>query len=197
MRRPARMLVLLSVLAATAAAIPSQAGPVTGLEAVTSSIFQSNQSSFSGVGLRFNVHPPQLLEGITIVPGLEYWRNHSNVSTFGIETTRKDATLLGYMRYDFRREGWQPYLGAGLGMHFISAEVDAPSLGLNNKTDSLIKGGLMVLGGVTFGLAGNLGNMLEAEYHHIPDQSQLKFNWGLTWSFNPPAAQPEPTTKAK
>lgn len=186
MRVTARMLVVLLV-AAIALPATLRAGPLASIEGVTSTVFQRDQSSFSGIGLRLKIQPPQLTEGLTVVPMLEYWRAKSTVRSFGIESTRKDATLGTYMRYEFKREGWQPYGGVGLGLHFISDEVDAPTLGLNNESDSLIKGGLMLVGGVSFGLAGNLGNLLEAEYHHLPDQGQFKINWGLSWAFSPPA----------
>lgn len=187
MRVTARMLMVFLLLAAIPFPAALVAGPLVGIEGVTSTVFQRDQSSFSGIGLKLKVQPPQLVEGLTVVPMIEYWRAKSTVRTFGIESTRKDATLGTFMRYDFKHEGWQPYAGIGLGLHFISDEVDAPTLGLNNESNSLIKGGLLMVGGAAFGLAGNLGNLLEAEYHHLPGQGQFKMNWGLTWKFSPPA----------
>jgi hypothetical protein len=181
------MLVALLPLATIALPAHIQAGPLAGIEGMTSTVFQRDQSSFSGIGLKIKIQPPQLVEGFTVVPMLEYWRAKSTVRAFGIESTRKDATLGTFMRYDFQHEGWQPYVGLGLGLHFISDEVDAPSLGLNNESDSLIKGGLLFVGGAAFGLSGNLGNLLEAEYHHLPGQGQFKVNWGLTWRFAAPS----------
>jgi hypothetical protein len=32
---------------------------------------------------------------------------------------------------------------------------------------------------VSFAIAGRFNNMIELKYHHIPDHSQLKINWGL------------------
>ncbi len=178
MRTTARMLVLLGL--ATAGPHSLQAGPLEAVEGVSSTVIERDQSSFSGLGLRLQIQPPWLADGFSLVPALEYWRNHSKVEAFGIASTRKDATLAGFLRYDFRRQGWQPYVGAGLGMHFISSEVVAPALGLNDASDSLIKGGVLILGGVRFGLAGKLGNLIELEYHHLPDHGQLKINWGLS-----------------
>jgi hypothetical protein len=172
---------------APAATAPAEtATPTAGtkaIEGVTSTIFQQHQSSFSGIGLRMRVPMPQLIDGFSIVPTLEYWRNKSTLSDFNLETTRKDATLAGLLRYDLKRQGFQPYFGAGLGIHFISSEVDAPSLGLNNESESVIKGGALLLAGVKFGLAGKLGNLAELEYHAAGEHSQLKFNWGLSYDF--------------
>lgn len=182
MRTIARMLCLLAALVSLAAVAHAD-GMLTSVEAMSSTVMQRHQSSFSGLGLRGRIKLPQLIEGFSLMPGIEYWRNQSTIQTFGIQSTRKDASLGAMLRYDFKRQGWQPYVGAGLGMHFLSSEVNAPSLGLDHASDSVIKGGLSALGGVSFGLAGKLGNLLELEYHQLSDQSQLKFNWGLSVTF--------------
>jgi hypothetical protein len=176
---------MLLLLALVAAPSPSRAegAVLTGVEAMSATVVQRHQSSFSGMGLRVKIHPPRLMEGFSIVPSLEYWRNLSTIQTFGIESTRKDATLATLLRYDFTHSGWQPYVGAGIAMHFLSNQVNAPALGLEDASDSLIKGGVVALAGVNFGLAGRLGNLIELEYHHVPDHSQLKVNWGLSVSF--------------
>ena len=181
MRMIARTLTLLALLAFSARA--SHAAVFSAVEVLSSTVMQKHQSSFSGLGLRARIQPPQLMEGFSLMPTLEYWRNQNTIQTFGIRSTRKDAALAGLLRYDFKRSGFQPYLGVGLGMHFLSNEVDAPSLGLNDASDSLIKGGVAVLGGASFGLAGRLGNLIELEYHRLSEESQLKINWGLSVGF--------------
>ena len=98
-----------------------------------------------------------------------------------ITSTRKDATLGADARYSFQREGWRPYVGAGFGLHFLSTEVDAPALGLKHADDSVIKGGLSGLAGVTFPLTKHLDNFMELKYHHLPGFSQLKLNMGVAW----------------
>ena len=152
--------------------------PVSGVDVMMSTVMQQNQSSFSGLGLRMRIQPPQLIPQVSLMPTIEYWRNRTTLDPFGIKTTRKDATLGMDAKYDFKLEGWNPYIGAGYSVHFLSAEVDAPAYGLNDANHSLTKGGLSLLGGVSFGLAGKLTNVIEVKYHHIPDQSQLKLNWG-------------------
>jgi hypothetical protein len=182
MRTIARMLSLLAALTLSPG-LAHAAGMLTSMEAMSSTVMQRHQSSFSGIGLRGRIRVPQLIAGFSVMPSIEYWRNQSTIQAFGIQSTRKDASLVGLMRYDFRKEGWQPYAGLGLGVHFLSNEVNAPSLGLDHASDSLIKGGIAALGGVSFGLAGRLGNLIELEYHQLSDESQLKFNWGLSISF--------------
>ncbi|HET9327571.1 MAG TPA: hypothetical protein VFQ05_12425 [Candidatus Eisenbacteria bacterium] len=158
-------------------------GSLRSVEGITSTIFQERQSSFSGIGVRVRVRLPQLIEGFSVAPMIEYWRNRSTLKDFGVEATRKDATLGALFRYDLKREGWQPYFGTGMGLHFLSSELDAPSLGFNDASESLMKGGVILLGGIKFGLAGKLGNLIELEYHGLGEHSQTKFNWGLSYDF--------------
>ena len=82
-------------------------------------------------------------------------------------------------RYTFHYRNMEPYAGAGFGLHFLSNKINAPSLGLNEASDSVVKGGLAALAGVTFGMTSRLDNFIELKYHHIPDYKQLKINWGL------------------
>jgi opacity protein-like surface antigen len=186
----AAIAVLLTLASLPARARAAEAAPATppptlnrAVEAVTSTIFQQKQSSFSGIGVRMRVQIPQLIPGFTVMPAIEYWHNKTDLPDFGIETHRKDATLSALARYDFAHPGWQPYVGAGVAIHFLSAEVNAPSLGLNDRSDAVTKGGLVFLGGAKFGLAGKLGNMIELEYHYVTQHEQLKFNWGLSYEF--------------
>jgi len=45
-----------------------------------------------------------------------------------------------------------------------------------------LKGGLAVLGGTSFGISTRFSNFIELKYHHLPGFSQLKINWGLSYS---------------
>lgn len=186
MRTTARTLIFLIALAAFPAlghaADPGPSSPIAGVDGMTATVIQKDQSSFSGLGFRMRIHPQQLIAAIELMPTIEYWRNTNKISKFGIESTRKDATLAFDARYEFPVTGWHPYLGAGFGVHFISTRVNAPSLGLDEASDSLIKGGVSALGGFSFALSGRLSNLLELKYHHIPDHSQLKLNWGLSYT---------------
>ncbi len=164
-------------------ALALAAGPFTGIDGISSTVMQEGQSSFSGLGIRARMHSDRLVEGVVLMPTIEWWRSSTNVQPFGIESSRKDATLGMDVRYDFKREGFTPYVGAGFGFHFLATRVKAPSLGLPDASNSVLKGGLAALAGVSFGLAPRLDNFIELKYHHIPDYRQLKLNWGLGYNF--------------
>jgi len=176
---PTRLrLLILSVSLLSVAAI-ARAGTLTGIEAMTSTVMQQKQSSFSGIAVRARLHPDRLIKEVEIMPSIEYWRNSSTVPPYNIRATRKDATLAVDARYSFHYRSMEPYVGAGYGIHFLSSRVNAPTLGLSEATNSVIKGGLGALAGVSFVMTPRLDNFLELKYHHIPDYRQLKINWEL------------------
>jgi opacity protein-like surface antigen len=164
-------------------AVLARARVFSGVDVMTSTVMQQHQTSFSGLSARVGLRSARIVEGFDLLPYVEYWRNSARIEVLDhtITSTRKDATLGADARYSFPREGWRPYVGAGLGIHFLSTEVDAPSLGLDHANDSMIKGGLSALAGITFPLSSHLDNFMELKYHHLPGYSQLKINMGIAW----------------
>ena len=179
MRSALRLLFVALLLIVSAALARAQV--FSGVDAMNSTVMQQHQSSFSGLGARVRLHTARIVEGFDLLPYVEYWRNSTRVEPFGITSTRKDATLGADVRFSFQREGWRPYVGGGFGVHFLSTEVDAPTLGLRHASDSVIKGGLSALAGITFPLSKHLDNFMELKYHHLPGYSQLKINMGIAW----------------
>lgn len=178
---------LLAVVAATAvlfSTTPARAkGGFAGIDAMTATVFQKDQSSFSGLAIRAMLKSARLLDNVDFLPTVEYWRNSSKVDAFDLRTVRRDATLGVDSRWMFPGESWRFYAGAGYAVHFLSDEVDAPTLGLNGKKDSLTKGGIALLGGVSFGAkTASLGSFVEVKSHLVGDFEQIKINLGLTWN---------------
>lgn len=162
---------------------PAQAaGGLAGVDAMTATVFQEHQSSFSGLALRFRIQHPRLLENVEFMPTIEYWRNGTTIDAFDLHVVRRDATLGGDARWLFPGEAWRVYAGAGVAVHFLSSEVDAPGLGVNDANDSLTKGGLALLGGVAFGTKSRLGNFIEVKTHLVGGYRQVKLNMGLSWN---------------
>ena len=169
----------LVALASVAFAPAASAMKLTAVDIMTSTVMQEKQTSFSGVAIRARMTSPIFIQGIEFMPTVEYWRNANSVESFGIRTTRKDATFGVDVRYFLRTTGTKPYLGAGYSLHFLASSVDAPTFGLNGETDAVVRGGFGFLGGVSFPLTQKIENFLELKYHHVPGYRQLKFNWGL------------------
>jgi hypothetical protein len=181
MRFIARSILVLTLAASLAPAAHS--GTLVGIDAMTATVMQQKQSSFSGIGVRARLRSAQLVQNIEFLPYVEYWRNTSTVTPFDIRSSRSDATIGGDARYIGEWRGMHPYIGAGFGLHFLNSEVQAPSLGLPLGRNSLVKGGLSLLGGANFPLAGRFENFIEVKYHHVPSYGQLKINMGLAFAF--------------
>jgi len=63
----------------------------------------------------------------------------------GFGDNSKTVSLNGDFRYRIpMRRAWQPYLGAGIGINFISANQDAATVGNDNKNETLTGGHLIV-----------------------------------------------------
>jgi len=178
--KPIRILGSACALLALASA-PAFALGIEGFDVMSSTVMQEGQSSFSGLGARARLQADRLVPQIDIMPYAEYWRNSTTVQPYDIHSTRKDATLGVDAVFKFSDNAWQPFVGVGYGLHFLSSRVQAPQLGVSDASSSVVKGGLSVLGGVNFPLTSRIDNFLELKYHHVPDYRQLKFNWGLTF----------------
>jgi len=174
---------ILALLVITIPATGLAATTLSRFEAMTSTVFQEQQTSFSGLGTRVIFQSDELVQGIAFVPGIEYWRNTTRVKAYEINANRRDATLNLDARYMFQFRNVAPYLGGGYGLHFLSTAVEAPALGLARAETSLIKGGVSVLGGVMFPIGSKLQNFIELKYHYVTDYSQFKLNFGLGYGF--------------
>jgi hypothetical protein len=77
---------------------------------------------------------------------------------------------------------WRLYTGGGVAVHFLSSEVNAPTLGVNDANDSFTKGGLTAMAGAAFGTRAGLGNFIEVKGHLVGGYRQLKVNLGVSWN---------------
>ncbi len=179
MRLTPHFALALTLLCLAAPASAQEQKLLTGIDIMSATVLQEKQSSFSGIGLRARLHPQRVVADLEFLPSVEYWRNSSTVTPYDIRATRTDATLAFDAVYHIHTNGWEPYVGAGYGLHFLSSKVNAPALGIHEASSSVVKGGLAALLGVTFPLTKRVDNFLELKYHHITDYRQLKINWGL------------------
>ena len=178
-----RKTLLLTALLAVMPAVPATAGSHNGVDALMSNVMQQHQSAISGFGVRGRIHTKLLLDNVTLMPTIEWWRVASHVDPYGIESVRSDNTLDFDASYEFPLRGMVPYVGGGFGMHFMSSKVNAPLLGVNNAEKTITKGGLTFLLGAIIPLSGSVQNFLELKYHHLSDYQQLKLTWGLAVDF--------------
>lgn len=174
-------LFVIALISISSLPLAAHGGMLSAMDAMSSTVLFEGQSSFSGLTVRTRLHPERLIKEVELMPSFEYWRNSSTVHPYNIHAARKDATLAFDARYVFSGPKWQPYIGAGWAVHFLSSRVNAPALGIPDAHDSIIKGSLGALAGVTYALSDRIDNILELKYHHLSDYRQLKINWGLSF----------------
>jgi opacity protein-like surface antigen len=155
---------------------------LAGIDGISSTVLQRDQTSFSGLGLRARVRSDAFVKSLVFMPTMEYWHNQSHLDPYAIRTASSDATLGLDARWEFTTGNTHPYVGAGVALHFLSSEVRSVPLGLD-QTDSSMRGGLTLLGGLVFPITSKLGNFIEVKYHDLPRARQVKVNWGLGWNW--------------
>lgn len=168
---------------AFAFAAPARAAlTFAGIDGITSTVLQKDQSSLSGLGLRARLRSDALVPQLVFMPTMEWWRSHATVDPYTIKVTRRDAALGVDARWDFKAGATHPYVGGGWALHFMSSEVRSVPLGIDDS-ESVIRGGLAALGGLSFPLGGPLENFVEIKYHHLARARQVKLNWGLSYNW--------------
>ncbi len=180
MRLSIRSLAVLTVLVVCPSSVHAADQGLDGVEVMTATVFEKGQSSFSGVGLRARLKSGTLASEVDVLPWIEYWRNATRIDAFNLKATRRDATIGCDVRWNFRAGNYRPYLGGGLGLHFLSAEVDAP--GFDAANESVTKGAFALMTGLRMGEGDRFSEFIELRYHALPSAGQLKLHLGLSWN---------------
>lgn len=177
------LVVAAALCLAVAAPAPARAAlKLAGIDGITSTVLEQDQSSFSGLGLRARVQSDAFVPQLVFMPTVEWWRSHATLDPYSIHATRKDAALGVDARWDFKAGALHPYLGGGWALHFLSSDVTSTPLGLKDS-ESITRGGFAALGGLVFPIGGHIDNFLEVKYHHLSGARQVKLNWGLSYNW--------------
>lgn len=115
---------------------------------------------------------------------LDYWGWSEN--QMGMETSIRDITLGARGKYYFETANpkVRPFAGAGLGMHFITAEVTIPPMPPfpgENYSDSQTKLGLDLGGGIATPINPRTDFLAEAWYGIVSDVSQFSLRAGISY----------------
>ena len=178
-----RHALIAAALAVATLAPPAGADSKSGIDGLMSNVMQEHQTSISGFGIRGRFQSQLLVDNVTFMPTIEWWRSASHVDAYGIDTQRVDNTLGLDVAYQFPVHDMIPYAGMGFAAHFMSSKVNAPLLGVYNAEKTITKGGLTALIGIAFPLTASVQNFLELKYHHITDYRELKLSWGIGFDF--------------
>ena len=111
---------------------------------------------------------------------LGYWSHSENIPGGGDAKVRDIAvSLRGKYLFPVARSTVQPFMGAGVGMHFLSAEFDVP--GFPTMEDSQTKIGLDLGGGIVKRMNASTDFHVEMWYGLVEDFSQLSVKAGLAF----------------
>lgn len=120
---------------------------------------------------------------------LSYWGYKEDLGGFG-EASLRDVALTSHANYLFSTSNQQitPFVGGGLGMHFISAKVEIPAQDLGggliipaqSYSDGSTELGIDIGGGLAFHASPQLDFVGEIWYGIINDVNQMSFKAGVT-----------------
>jgi hypothetical protein len=157
-----------------------------------------------GIGLKFGYVGPEDIDGTfglglvgdhgTLTPRImlesyiSYWSKSE--SEFGFETSVRDIALGARGKYLFNvpNSNVRPFAGAGLGLHFLHAEVTVPTMDVGGFTipggsvgDSSVKLGLDMGGGMFVPINPQWDFMTELWYGVVNDFNQFAFSIGAVY----------------
>lgn len=125
---------------------------------------------------------------------IEYWGWSEDFN--GGSTSVRDISVGARGKYMFETTSpsIRPFVGAGLGIHFLRAEVDIPEQDLGggfiipamSASDSETRLGLDLGGGMEMPVNPNANFIAEAWYGIVSDASTLSLRVGLSWNLNQP-----------
>jgi opacity protein-like surface antigen len=119
------------------------------------------------------------VKNVHVLPYVEYWSTGAEAGTVHVD--RSDFTVALDVDVDFPMSGQRitPYLGGGLGIHFLSVNTNAP--GETNNDDT--KAGLNIQGGLRNQFMPNLSLFGEARYTFVSDANSFRILGGFTYNF--------------
>jgi len=161
---------------------------------------------FMGVGVRLGYVSPEDVDGTfglgvfadlgTFAPRVmfegyaDYWSSSEDIPTGG-EASARDIVLGARAKYAFpvNHPKIQPYIGGGLGIHFVSTEVSTPAIDMGGGViipamtldDSTAKLGLDFGGGMNFNVNETTAIQGELWYGIVSDVNQFSAKVGVLY----------------
>lgn len=126
---------------------------------------------------------------IALESHIDYW-SKSEDTGFG-EVSIRDIAVGARGKYMFPTSSASvfPFVGAGLGLHFLNAKVDVPPMDFGGSTipgytveDSETKLGLDIGGGMKMPVSPKTDFLAEAWYGIVSDVSQFSLRVGMEWA---------------
>ena len=120
---------------------------------------------------------------ISLEPRIDYWSQSE--AAFGTEFSVRDVAVGARAKYNFRTANprLRPFAGAGLGLHFLNAEVtmEMPGFPTESYSDTETRLGLDLGGGFATTLSPRADLLGEAWYGIVSDFSTFSLRVGLSY----------------
>ena len=168
---------------------------------LSSSAYSQSDLGFKGIGAKFGLVDPEnidavigfgvfgdfgeIKENIRLEGNLDYWSKSYGDANF--DASISDFALTGMVKYMFSpdNESFQPFVGGGLGLHFISSswksKVENPIFDTTKSSDSSTKIGIDLGGGVFYGVSDKIDLLGEVRYRLVSDVSQFTVQIGALY----------------
>jgi len=154
-----------------------------GFKSVGASVGYVSPEDLDGtLGLGVFADLGQVTPQISLEPRIEYWSQSEEA--FGAKASLTDIAIGARGKYFFQvaNPRLRPFAGAGLGLHFLSAEMEISVPGFPTMTSdaSETKLGFDFGGGVETSLSPRVNFHAEMWYGIVSDASQLSLRLGLS-----------------
>jgi opacity protein-like surface antigen len=173
---------LLSASTAFAQGSSSQSSQNVGLgiRGVGASVgFVDPEGGSSTVSLGLHLDAGTLAPNLHLKPYFQYWSVGASSGGYNIDNS--DVAFAADLNYDFPIQGSRvtPYLGGGLGLHFLSSDASVPGGTSTNNT----KLGIDLQGGIRSIVMPNFSLFAETKYTFISDAGEFNILGGFTYLF--------------
>jgi len=176
----ASLMMLSAPMALAQTSTNTQSNVGLGIKGLGASLgFVDPEGGSSTLSLGLHVDAGTLVQNLHVVPYFQYWSVGATVGAY--ETDRSDVAFAMDLNYDFPIQGSRvtPYLGSGLGLHFLSADATAP--GATSSSDTKL--GIDLQGGIRSPMMPNFSLYAQTRYAFISDAGQFSIEGGFTYLF--------------
>ena len=137
------------------------------------------EGTSSTVDLGVHIDFGDVARNIHVLGLAEYWSVGQDIGPYNADL--KDFAIGADVNVDFPLQDSRitPYVGGGLGLHWLSADTNVP--GVDDDSDTKL--GLSLQGGVKTDAMPNLALFGELRYNFVSDANQLKLCGGFTYRF--------------
>lgn len=179
-----RKSILLALALGVLVAPPAFAKAELGLQRLGGSIGYVSPEDLDGTfGLGVFADMGRITPEISLEPRIDWWSQSE--SAFGSEVSVRDIAIGARAKYHFATSNpnLRPFAGAGLGLHFLRAEVEMSFPGFPTETysDSETRLGLDLGGGLATTMSPKVDLIGEAWYGVVEDFSHFALRVGLSY----------------